>query len=277
MTASTAPGTGSRWRWDEATGEFYPESRSAGVRIVDSWLVDAGRVRGLAEHAGRFRAACTRLFGLPADRTTRFLRAAGDRLPDTGRWFPRVELALDQGEARFQLWLRPAPPRGTAVRLWYPGEPDRRCCPGVKGIDLDQLAELRAAALAAGGDEPVLLSSAGHVLEGATTSIVWWRGSVLCGPPAGPELLPGITRTLLSAVAGAAGHPVVSELATPEELAGIPVWTVNSLHGIRPVTGWLGLATELPAPPDSAPAVAHWQACLDRLAEPVHLDVIRLT
>lgn len=61
---------------------------------VDSWLVDAGRVRGLEGHRARFTAAACGPAAAPdpAD-VQRFLDAAVGALPRTGRWFPRVELA----------------------------------------------------------------------------------------------------------------------------------------------------------------------------------------
>lgn len=65
----------------------------------------------------------------------------------------------------------------------------------------------------------------------------WWRGDTLCGPPPGPGLLPGVTRALLEELAG---QPVVPESVTPAELPSVPVWTVNALHGIRPVVEGLG-------------------------------------
>lgn len=167
---------GIRWWWDDG---WSPSHAIGTVRIVDSWLVDEGRVRGFSRHAERFAKACSRFAGPGTDR---FLRAVAESLPARGRWFPRVELVETGSRTRLRLWLRPAPPRTTTVRLWDSG-PDRRSLPMVKGFDLDHLAALRAAAIAAGADEALLLSAEGHVLEGSATSILWWRGDTLCGPP----------------------------------------------------------------------------------------------
>ncbi len=258
------PDHAGRWWWDERGARLTPAEDSGGLQVADSWLVHDGRVRGLDRHAERFREACARLFEVPAELTTRFLRAATERLPATGRWFPRVELVRVERQLRFRLWLRPAPPVTDTVRLWPNGVLDRRRQPDVKGVDLDYLLKLRASAVTAGADEAVLLSSAGHVLEGATTSIVWWRGRTLCGPPPGPGLLPGVTRALLTEVAVAAGHPVSAELAVPADLSGFPVWTVNALHGIRPVIAGLGRCTST----DLADA-GRWRTRLRALAVPV--------
>ncbi|MGI5500741.1 aminotransferase class IV [Lentzea sp. CA-135723] len=259
-----------RW-WDDGWSDA---DDSGEVRVIDSWLVEEGRVRGFGLHARRFAEACGRFAdvsaplspaplhsALPhsapphsaplhsATRTDAFFRAVAESLPEQGRWFPRVELVDTGSRKRLRLWLRPAPPRTRTVRLWHAG-PDRRAQPSVKGPDLDHLASLRTAAQAAGADEALLLSPEGHVLEGSTTSIVWWRGDTLCGPPLG-KVLPGVTRALLG--------PVTEELATPADLANVPVWTVNALHGIRPVTEGLGRE------PDLARA-ERWQTRLEALA-----------
>ncbi|WP_154697817.1 aminotransferase class IV [Lentzea guizhouensis] len=260
-----------RW-WDDG---WSPSDASGTVRVIDSWLVDEGRVRGFPLHAQRFTDACSRFAedrsgfadtggrftearsGFSAPAADGFLSAVAESLPAQGRWFPRVELVETGSVLRLRFWLRPAPPRTSTVRLWTAGT-DRRTLPAVKGADLDHLNALRAAAVAAGADEALLLSPEGHVLEGSTTSIVWWRGDTLCGPPPGPGLLPGITRALLGELAG---QPLVAEPATPAELADVPVWTVNALHGVRPVTAGLGRFREA----DLARA-EHWQSRLEALA-----------
>ncbi|MEU0134823.1 aminotransferase class IV [Streptomyces sp. NPDC006296] len=265
---STATGQGaSRW-WDADSGWTTADS-SGTLLVIDSWLVDEGRVRGLDRHAGRFATACDRFSGPGAERTHRFLRAVAASLPARGRWFPRVELVETGSGTRLRMWLRPAPPRTATVRLWTAPGPDHRRLPDVKGADLDRLTSLRAAAAEAGADEALLLSADGHVVEGSTTSIVWWRGDTLCGPPPGPGLLPGITRALLGDSAGTAGHRVVTERATVNDLTGVPVWTLNALHGIRPVTQGLGRFRDT-----DAAAAERWQSRLAALAVPADASLI---
>lgn len=250
----------STWRWLPGPGRLTPTDRPAEVEVVDSWLVEDGRARGLAEHRRRFSASCRRFGPSDAD-VGRFFDAAVRTVPYPGRWFPRVELVREDGEPGFRLLVRQAPPRTASVRLWVCA--DRRREPTVKGPDLPWLAEVRAAAQAAGTDEAALVSPSGHVLEGGTTSLVWWRADTLCVPPA-ETVLPGVTRQLLVAAAEAAGTPVAEAAATPAELANLPVWAINALHGIRPVTGWAGLAE---APPVRPPG--RWQRHLDDLTVPL--------
>ncbi|MGI5338984.1 aminotransferase class IV [Streptomyces sp. CA-181903] len=280
MSVST-PARPGRYVWDPAAGphgallpEPEPAPAPGPTLVADSWLVEDGRVRALPNHARRFRDTCGRLLGVPDGHATGFLRAAVNLLPSRGRWFPRVEARPGTYGARLVLWLRPAPQRGGPVVIWHPGMADPRELPWAKGPDLALLERLREAARAAGGDEPLLLSASGHVREGGTTSLVWWRGSALCLPPPGPDLLPGVTRALLTAEVAAAGHRVVFETATMADLSGVPVWAVNSLHGIRPVAGWLNPAGELPPPVDSSVEAERWQARLDRLALPAHPGLV---
>jgi branched-subunit amino acid aminotransferase/4-amino-4-deoxychorismate lyase len=257
-----------RLRWTGAADAFEPTDQPGHVRIVDSWLVAEGQVCAFEAHARRFSAACAELFGIATEQTRAFMHAVAARLPAEGRWFPRAELALASGTPRLQLWIRPAPAPGHTVRLWLPAAPDTRTRPRIKGPDLDWLARQREAAVAAGADEAVLVSRAGRVLEGSTTSILWWRDDKLCAPDEGAGVLPGITRSVLLDAADASGVPIVFSSPMPAELAGLEVWAVNALHGIRPVTGWVGADIE----PGPVRRAARWQRYLDEIAVPIRTD-----
>lgn len=227
--------------------------------VADSWLVEDGRVRGLGLHAARFAGACGARRGVPAAAVGAFLDAARAALPAEGRWFPRVECGTD---GCLVLRLRPAAADAGPVVLATAAGADPRRAPRVKGPDLPALLALREAAEARGAGEAVLLSPAGHVLEGALSAIVWWRGDVLCVPPAGAAVLDSVTRRLVLALAATRGTPVREEAARPADLGGTELWTLGARHGIRPVTAWpdAGIA---PAPPRRAPA---WQAMLRAMA-----------
>lgn len=252
-------------RWHGASGGFRPSPEPGEIRVVDSWLVADGRVLAFDAHERRFGTACRLLAGVEADHTRQFLLAAMARVPRVGRWFPRAELIDVAGNPRLQLRIRPAPPPGNSVRLWISPSLDGRANPAVKGPDLDWLAAQRKAAVAAGADEAVLLDPDGRVLEGSTTSILWWREGTLCAPPEDGRLLPGTTRGVLVDAAGAVGVPLSSYNPRPAELAGLEVWAVNALHGIRPVTAWSGTGI-VPGPANRAP---RWQAYLDGLSQEV--------
>lgn len=261
MTAADA--AGQRWCWSEAAGAFTAVPPGGRVDIIDSWLVTDGTVVSLDAHLDRFSTACAALFALPRERTAAFLRAALRRIPAAGRWFPRVELVLRDGEPGFHLWLRPAPARGATVRAWVYDGVDRRRHPAVKGPDLDWLTEVRSAALRRGADEAVVPSADGLLIEGTTTSLLWWRDDTLYAPDATRlDLLPSVTRTALLRIAAASGTRVAYACPRLQELAGLETWAVNALHGIRPVREWTGSA--FAAGP--APRARIWQARLDALA-----------
>jgi branched-subunit amino acid aminotransferase/4-amino-4-deoxychorismate lyase len=260
---------GQRLSWSEPNGEFSPAPPAACVDVIDSWLVTDGRVVSLDAHTDRFTTACAALFAVPRERTTTFLRAAIRRVPAGGRWFPRVELTVVDGEPNFHLWLRPAPPRAATVRVRVHDGPDRRRCPSVKGPDLPWLAAVRSTAQRHGADEAIILAGDGRLIEGTTTSLLWWRGDTLYAPdPERVDLLPSVTRKNLLRIAAAAGINVAYACPRPPDLAGLETWAVNALHGIRPVREWVG-STTVAGP---APRALSWQALLDALASRQYVE-----
>jgi branched-subunit amino acid aminotransferase/4-amino-4-deoxychorismate lyase len=254
-----------RLRWITAERGFVPTGEPESIDVVDSWLVDDGRLRALPAHIRRFSSACAGIAGIPTEQSVEFLRASVQRVPAAGRWFPRVELIAAGEVPELQLWIRPAPPRREAVRLWISTEPDRRVHPSVKGADLEYLATLRLLAAATGADEAVILSADGRVKEGASTSILWWRRGALCAPPVTSEILRGVTRTVLLRLAVEHGIRVEFEEPKPRDLDGLEVWAVNALHGIRPVHQWVGRSINAGVPHQAR----RWNAWLEGLCVPV--------
>jgi branched-subunit amino acid aminotransferase/4-amino-4-deoxychorismate lyase len=235
-----------------------------GVAVADSWLVDDGRVRALAAHQKRFARSCWRETGLPVDEVREFLVAVTAQVPTRGRWFPRVECTATA--TRLVARLRPAPAaRGVVVLTHRFGDPRRK--PLVKGPDLAMLVTLREAAVATGADEMLLLTHAGLVIEGALSSVVWWRDDALCVPDRSLATLDSVTRRLIIAMARGRGIQVRRERAELGSLTGLEIWSLSALHGIRPVIGWCHHeAAPRPGLPRRAAA---WQADLLALARPI--------
>jgi len=225
------------------------------IAVAESFLVEDGRVRGLDRHRDRFYRGCAEAGLDPAAPWAAFERA----LPATGRWFPRLEM---RGDGEPHVAVRPAPAREPEVVACLFDGPDPRRAPRRKGPDLERLGALRAQAARHGAGEALLRDSAGRLLEGAYTSLLWWEDEALCAVPDDAPILDGVTRALLLGIAADDGVPVRHRRPRADELTGREVWLTSALHGIRAVVP--GPHGSLPAGP--APRAAAWQTRLEALA-----------
>jgi branched-subunit amino acid aminotransferase/4-amino-4-deoxychorismate lyase len=233
--------------------------------IADSFLVADGRVRALALHEQRFCDGCTRLLpDLDASTVRTFLRSIRPLLPRKGRWFPRIELHQAPA-AQLAVWLRPAPDPADRTTLWIAPGPDPRSNPQVKGPDLGVLAALREQAHAEGADDALLCASDGSILEAAHSSLVWWRNKILCIPTVESRILPSVTRRLILELVARRRTAVIRERMRPAELDAVETWTLNALHGIRPVSNWITSTGTRPAHPVLPSRLLEWTEALDEL------------
>jgi branched-subunit amino acid aminotransferase/4-amino-4-deoxychorismate lyase len=198
---------------------------------------------------------------IDADEANTFWHTAVAELPRTGDWFPRFDAIRTAAGDRLVLRIRSAPPLGASVRVASVAGPDPRTRPAVKGPDLDRLLAIRAEAAADGVDEPVILSPAGHIVDGVTSAVLWWRGDRLLAPSASLSRVDSVTAKSVRLIASATGTTTGEEFASPSDLAGCEVWVVNALHGIRVVTSWSGA----PALARNPRRAALWQRRLDAL------------
>ena len=232
------------WLWNQQDRRFEEPTadiNSSTLMAADSWLVEDGRVRAFDLHRARFGDAAAQV-GMGAI-TDDFWAAVVEKIPATGEWFPRVDVLEISPEADRELAfrLRPAPPRTQELKVLIPPYPDPRATPGRKGPDIALLEGVRTEAREQYGcDEVLLISKDGYVVEGATTSLLWWSGESLCAPDSELGALPGVTSAVILEEARARSVPVESRRVRPEELAGNEVWLVNALHGIRRVREFVG-------------------------------------
>lgn len=226
-----------------------PISLSTELAIADSFLVDEGRVRNLAWHFDRFSRWVADVSPQTSPQLAEFFALTVAALPLEGQWFPRIELHTDQPiGSQLHLRVRPAPDfLGSAVLWTYP-EPDPRSNRSIKGPDLSLGLQLRRRVNMLGADEAVLLTESGHIAEGALSSIVWWRGDVLCGPNHETEWLESVTRREVFSIAEQMGLQTRTEKAKPADLVETEVWMLSSLQAIRPVTSWIDLGGPLATP-----------------------------
>ena len=239
----------------------YCDLTDAAIVVADSWLVTDGTALGIGLHRARF------LEGVPAEvpDAERFFDAALTLIPRDGVWFPRVELQKRNGGFQFVFRLRSAPEliSGVAVATW--SGPDPRTQPDIKGPDLEAMTRVATSVQSVGAREAIILTPEGYVVEGSRTGLLWWRGDILCGPPADFARVASVTVRSILTLAAALGVETYEEAVTPAELDGTELWAANALHGIRIVTSW----HDGPALAELPKRVAKWRARMDALRRPL--------
>lgn len=226
-----------------AADSFRAESRD-GVTGVRAWEL----------HRARFTAAVTSLAPELTAALPDFLHDAAEQIATAGNGFPRLELWRDSADiATLSLALRELPALGTPVDLWVapPKDPVRR---QLKGPNIAQFAALNRAL----DGEALLVDLAGNVLEGATTSLLWWEDQTLC-VVGDLRRVASVTEHLVLEVAAASDVTVTETRVAPHQLAQHEVWAVNALHSIRAVRSIDGK----PLAPLDEVRLARYQAALD--------------
>lgn len=230
---------------------------------ADSFLVEEGRVLALGLHRSRFAETAREQGFRDPYELDAYWEAAIAALPREGACFPRFELVRAREALRLRFRLRTAPER-TRSLVVATADADPRRVPHLKGPDIDRLSALRQAAQRRGAQEAVILDG-GHVSDGATTALLWWRGGTLYAPPFELPRVDSVAARTVRGIAAALGVPVEEEAVRPSQLDGALLWAVNALHGIREVTSWVdgpALATD-PTRTDA------WRARFAALARPL--------
>lgn len=210
------------------------------LAAADSWLVEDSRVRSLGLHFDRFARWAIDSSPNCAAKLPDFFESVIEATPQSGRWFPRVELHGELDENQLFFRLRPAPVQLGEIILWTLPEPDPRTQPLRKGPDLSLCMQLRRRAQLHQADEAVLTDNDGFIREGALSSLVWWRGETLCGVDDSIPWLESVTRTEIFQIAQSLGIETNFEKVKPVDLFDREIWALSSLQGIRPVSGWIG-------------------------------------
>lgn len=221
-----------------------PDAGSAELLAADSFRVRSNahsgdaEVRGGKAHLKRFaltaRAAAHHDPTLVASLDS-FLAEAVTQITAFGIGWPRLELwrsGAESSENRLELRLslRALPELGASIGLRSATaigvqHPERKGPNIARYADLNQHLEAEA----------LLLDEHGYVLEGATTSLLWWEDDLLC-VAASAKRVDSITEALIVEYAQHRGARVLHANALPSDLAEAEIWAVNALHGIRPVT-----------------------------------------
>lgn len=210
------------------------EPHSGETIVADSWFVHDGHAVASDRHHARFVESAVLTAGLDRALVAAFLAAVTDAIPRHGPWFPRIEVANTRGQAALRYRERSAPAREAGVSLAV-GDSDPRTSPRRKGPDLDALMALRRSVSAVGATEALIVSSTGHVIEGAYSTVVWWRPGAdrLSVVPATTPRIASVTESVLVDLAKQQGIDVREETVTLPDLEGAEVWVLSALHGIR--------------------------------------------
>jgi branched-subunit amino acid aminotransferase/4-amino-4-deoxychorismate lyase len=253
-----------RWHDDDLVALEYCDMTDTSIEVADSWLVTEGTALALGLHRERFLGSMT-ADARVATSAEEFWDASVALIPREGDWFPRVELQRRSDSLLLVFRLRGAPERRNNLieATWLDGDP--RTVPRIKGPDLETMTRVRTTVQRQGATEAIILTDDGYVVEDSHSGLLWWRGDILCGPPATFDRVDSVTVRSVLALAAALGVETYEEAVTPSELADTELWSLNALHGIRIVTRWIDgpdLA-QLPA------RLSLWRARMDALRKPL--------
>lgn len=209
-----------RYAWH---GSFVPRDVPDGpLDVADSWCHSSGRTNGLDLHLQRFARAAG---PLPDGFVEKLMPLLSE-----GELFPRI--ALSQG--LLLLDVRSAPPPRPTTSLTFAQAPDPRTQPEVKGPDFAAFRAYRSRYQVAGTDDTVIADKHGAMLETTTGALVMWDGDTLCVPDG--VWLPSVTLHQVVSRAEGLGVRIERRRLYPELAAERPLWFLNSLHGISPVS-----------------------------------------
>ena len=225
-------------------GTFLPcTPPSTPCTVADSWRHSAGRTHGLSLHLERFESAAGTL---PAGFVPAMLE-----LLSGGELFPRIALIA----GNLYLDIRPAPTPRAHTRLTYAQAPDPRAHPLIKGPDLPALAAYRSQYQVNGTDDTAIVDAHGAIAETTTGALIAWNGDTLLLPTG--VRLPSVTLRQVLHRCNDAGLSTVQRPLTPALAAECPLWFINSLHGISPVSSMHTPHGTITPPPH--PEAASWQ------------------
>ena len=224
-------------------GEFLqlPASVDFRLLVIDSWRQRCGKTFGLGQHAARFSAAVAKMgSGLSEQQWRNIWLGISGILssPENLRreLFPRISLLeCEDGTRHIGFEIRQAPAvRTTTTLAYYAGE-DRRVAPVLKGPDLALFAELKAG-VASNVDDLIISDTDGACLETTTGALALWKDDVLVLSDRLNKQLPSVTLYQIFMRARERGKRIEFAPIFPDDLAAGPVWFLNALHGISPVT-----------------------------------------
>ena len=225
--------------WKDGAFRELPLSRDYRLVIIDSWRHRFGTAFGLGQHAARFNAACASMDFVSSTQQEREMWQRIEALlarPEncSRELFPRISLLEFPDRTRhIGFEVRPAPAVRETTTLVYGAGEDHRQAPLLKGPDLALFAKMKAGVEAS---DVIISGTDGACLETTTGALVLWKDDVLILSDRLDKQLPSVTLYQIFMRARELGKRIEFASIFPEDLAAGPVWFLNALHGISPVT-----------------------------------------
>jgi branched-subunit amino acid aminotransferase/4-amino-4-deoxychorismate lyase len=186
---------------------------SCAPALIETVRVREGRAPLWPLHLRRLQTSC-RMLGLPYPMGLSEPHGGADRVC-------RLEVASTGWSVSERAVGSAAPLRLVTSRMRH--QPYRH-----KTTERAFFAAAVEEARSAGADDALLLTEQGEVAEGAIWCVFWWEGDTLCAPALDLDVLPGVSRRRIEALAG----PVAERRAMRTELAGLPIFVSNAARGV---------------------------------------------
>lgn len=214
--------------------EHDPLPPFGSVTVADSFLYLKQRLRVASFHRERFTQSVRAHTPHLLEQLDAFWHAAVEEMRDE----PEANVRFDVFDDRLWLRVRPVPELGLTREAVTSSAKlhDAR----TKGPNIQEYHRLNERNDA----ETLVVDADGALVEGATTSVVWWPNAqpdTLCHV-ASTERVTGTTERFVREFALSSGSRVEPVVAQPRQLLDAEVWLVNALHGLRVLTTLDGLA-----------------------------------
>lgn len=227
--------------WKDGAFRSLPVPGDYRLLVIDSWRHRCGNSFGLGQHAARFNASVAEVGAALSEQQGheiwQWINAHLSNSDNRSReLFPRISLLeLGDGTMHIGFEVRPAPAVRETTTLAYHAGNDRRVVPLHKGPDLALFVELKAG-VETEVDDVIISDSDGACLETTTGALALWKDDVLVLSDRLDKQLPSVTLYQVFQRARETGQKIEFAPIFPADLNAGPVWFLNALHGISPVT-----------------------------------------
>ena len=227
--------------WKDGAFRSLPVPEDYRLLVIDSWRHRHGKSFGLGQHAARFNTSVAAVGAAFSEQQGsaiwQWINAHLSNPDNRSReLFPRISLLdFHDGTTCIGFEVRPAPEVRETTTLAYRAGNDRRVAPLLKGPNLALFAELKAGVETA-VDDLIISDTDGACLETTTGALALWKDNVLVLSDRLDKQLPSVTLYQVFQRVREIGKRIEFAPIFPDDLNAGPVWFLNALHGISPVT-----------------------------------------